>query len=64
MDLVQPMESLLEVTQTGPRVEQMPQLSPRVTDFLAKDPDFIKARFRIGKFIIDAVNIQAGQADL
>jgi hypothetical protein len=38
------------------RVKKVPQSSARVADSLAKDPDFIKVRSHIGKFITAAVN--------
>jgi hypothetical protein len=38
--------------------------SPRVADSLAKDPDFIKAEFHIGRFETAAVNTEAEQADI
>jgi hypothetical protein len=36
----------------------------RVTESLAKEPDFIKARCHIGKYITTAVNIEAEEADI
>jgi hypothetical protein len=47
-----------------PRVEKTPQSSPRVTDSLAKDPDFIKAGCHIGRYTPAAVNTEAERADI
>jgi hypothetical protein len=42
-----------------PRGENLPQSSLRVADSLAKDLDFIKAGFHIGRFVTAAVNTEA-----
>jgi hypothetical protein len=43
-----------DITQPSP--EDSPQQIPCVADSLSKDPDFIKVRFHIGRFITAAVN--------
>jgi hypothetical protein len=51
------------VTRIGPgRVDA--QSSPCLTDSLAKDPDFIKVGFHIGRFVTAAVNTEAKHADI
>jgi hypothetical protein len=42
----------------------MPQSSPHFTDSHAKDPDFIRARLHIGRFVTTAVNTEAEQANI
>jgi hypothetical protein len=47
-----------------PQLEGSFQRIPRVNETLAKDPDFIKAGFHIGRFITTAVNTEADHADI
>jgi hypothetical protein len=47
-----------------PRGENPPQSSPRVADSLAKDLDFMKAGFHIGRFVTAAVNTEAERANI
>jgi hypothetical protein len=42
-----------------PRVGKMPKSPLRVADSQAKDPDFIKARFHIGRFLMAVMNTEA-----
>jgi hypothetical protein len=43
-----------------PQLEDLPQRSPQVAKTVAKDPDFIKVGFHIGRFITTAVDIEVG----
>jgi hypothetical protein len=47
-----------------PQPEGSPQWIPQVTKSLAKDLDFIKVGFHIGRFITVAVNTEAERADI
>jgi hypothetical protein len=49
---------------TQHNVETPLQTSLRVADSLPKDPDFIKARFHIGRFVTVAVNTKAHHAEI
>jgi hypothetical protein len=48
----------------SPRQRQDHSAKHRVADFLAEDPDFIKARFHFGRFVTAAVNTEAEHAEI
>jgi hypothetical protein len=49
---------------TQPQTEDSPQPILHVAETLAKDPDIIKVRFDIGRFITVAVNIEEEREDI
>jgi hypothetical protein len=63
MDWALPVESLSVVTL--PNLNQKtPQRIPQVVETLAKDPNFIKVEFHIGRYITVVVNIEVERADI
>jgi hypothetical protein len=47
-----------------PQLESLPRRTPLIAKILLKDPDFIKAGFHIGKFIIVAVDTEVDRTNI